>query len=310
MQNIISITTNKNKAKEILPIIPKTFTVKTAADFPLIDMNMIKENHMLGTPAAIAEDKARQFAELFNEAYPTHMPPLILANDSGFFIDELGGWPGIYTGTLGKNQKDAGKYFLDTFNQIADNKANRKCHLISATAIYDVAYDRMYTSTYTLDGKLADSVHPYKNGAYSAHNVFISDEDENNKVFSEYTLEERINGSQISRSTYDAMWKYLSSLKNRFMIIKVQLKPDYRNDENMDIFRDTIRSLNKEMPFFFKFKKKNYTCFISIRQTADGNNLYELLAQLLDRSANFGGGFDNPLPYEISIYWSAEPMRG
>ena len=183
LMNLIYATTNKYKLAGARQALAGTGVNLIAPDKILPDVPEIQSDDQ----AAVSVDKALKYYELLKR-------PLVVM-DSGLFIDELGGFPGVYT-----------KYALDTIGidriirLLGDNN---RAYTQRTITYFDG--DKPQTFTLKLHGILLKE--PRGDNGRNYDNYFLPDN--HNKTLAEMTREEKV---ELTAN----VWRELAAWLNKY----------------------------------------------------------------------------------------------
>lgn len=124
-RELLIATTNQGKVKEILAFLEHMpFTILTLADLP---KPIVAPDEITGTVVGNATLKARYYAAASGF--------LTLADDGGFFIDALNGWPGAEAANTAPTVEERSQLLLDRLAGVPPQK--RTAHMQAALVLVD-----------------------------------------------------------------------------------------------------------------------------------------------------------------------------
>lgn len=187
MKTILLATTNQGKAQEMLDYLADLpFEFKTLSDFPDLEPPEEKYDDIMYN----AQLKALYYAE------KTGLPSI--ADDTGFYIDALHGWPGVKAARVADTEEKRIQEVFERLEGITDRSASFRCEVF----FHDPEKKRSYSSQGETHGKILDN--QVGNSGFGYDPVFFSDE--LGKSFAQASIQEKAEVSHRGRA--------LSGMKN------------------------------------------------------------------------------------------------
>lgn len=176
MRELLIATTNPGKVKEILAFLEHApFKFLTLKD---LDKKIPAPDENAGTVAGNALLKARYYA--------AQTGLLTLADDSGFFIEALEGWPGVDASTIASSEKERIQLVLDRLEGVSYEK--RTMHIQASLALVDPDSNVEFTAHGRKDGIVLEKPVADGNGFGYDPIIFIP---ELGKTYSQLTFHEK-----------------------------------------------------------------------------------------------------------------------
>ncbi len=166
MNTIYFVSSNENKFKEIINLCNEERISEFKIRFEKINITEIQSEFIL----EVAEDKAKKAFEIVKKP--------IIVEDDGLFIQELNGFPGVYSSFVFEKLGNEG------IMRLLSEKENRKASFFSVYSFYDGKIIKSFVGE-TL-GNISLAINP---GGWGFDPIFIA-ENENN-TFSQMDISKK-----------------------------------------------------------------------------------------------------------------------
>jgi len=194
-QKILIATGNPGKFREIMHILGDL-------PFDFLSLNDVPEK--ISEPEETGETlesnailKARHYAE------KTGL--ITISEDTGFFVDAIGGWPGLKAARVGDNDEERKKLLLEKMNDVSDEKRTAK--FMTSAACYNPNNQNIFLSSGTIEGKILKQEATANDLNFGYNPLFFVPE--LSKAFSEMTVAEKNSVSQRGKA-FKKMAYYLN----------------------------------------------------------------------------------------------------
>lgn len=142
---------------------------------------------------------------------------LTLADDTGVFIDALGGWPGVETARVADT--DAKKCEIAIERMMG--KENRRASFRCVACVFDPQEKTTYTALGEIDGEILDHVVPGLKTAFGFDYIFFVPEV--NKAYSELTTTEKNGISHRGRALSKIKYYLQNQYRGKHFVVPVGL---------------------------------------------------------------------------------------
>lgn len=150
--------------------------------------------------------------------YATHTGYITIADDTGLFVPELDGWPGIHVGRFLKTDDTKFSKFLKKMEKTIDRRATFTC----AIAVYDPGKKTSFVSEGALDGSiLTQSVENTNTQSWGYNRLFFVPEKQ--KTYSELSLAEKSEISHRGKALHQIKYYLANQYGAKQLIIPIAL---------------------------------------------------------------------------------------
>lgn len=188
MRPLLIATTNQSKQTEMLHVLGDLpFDFLTVNDLPV----------QLEAPDE-SKDSIEENAIVKAIYYGKNSGFLTIADDTGLFIEQLNGWPGVMSARIAPDGKEANNLVLEKMKNIPE--PGRTAAFRASLVVYDPTSASLFACSGETRGRILDSWSGNFGKGFGYDPIFYADEA--GKPYSEFTLEERYQISHRGKALF------------------------------------------------------------------------------------------------------------